>query len=539
MTKPRRGHPLQVVSIFNNSIVIHEQQLKSILDESHDAPVAVVSITGQGRQGKSFLANFIQQYSDSSWDTQDDQDWMKDIDMVHGFRFSSGYEAVTKGLVMWSQPMFVTIQEETVALLLIDCQGLFDSETTVEENKILCNLCCVLSSLLLLNVRSPFNESHLEYFSEIFDFGRIMFEKGRRSLQRLLIVLRDTTLGDTEDGVAEGHAWLKGFLEQEGMSRENQANRKSLTGAFESVNAFVFPPPPDVVNKSDFSGSLKDMKNSEEGKEFMASIDSFVKHLKTLTTSKVFDGSVLTGKGFLKTLKLLTRLLNSSVHLTASQLKTQVDAMRLQERLSHCIIILQEEVQETLVKLIVMSTDVTSTELAIKVEELFTSIRTNLSATFMEDDVVREIKEIEFDSFRGTPVYVFSQVIDKVIKSAKVKTEWLTKILRKGEETQKQYDDQVKDLEAQLEEIKANAQTQLKAIEAKYEERRLAMKLELDSIHNDFKLKAEKMKSAVEEDERRIQVELRRLENENHRLVDLCNERARVIQQLQGIMNLR
>lgn len=107
--------------------------LKRILlaDDVKDLPVAVVSIAGGFRMGKSFLLNFFLQYMRNS--TRDD--WMAEPNAkLEGFPWRGGSERATTGILMWPEVFVVTTTAgKKIAVLFLDTQGTFDGRSTVKD----------------------------------------------------------------------------------------------------------------------------------------------------------------------------------------------------------------------------------------------------------------------------------------------------------------------------------------------------------------------------------------------------------------------
>ncbi|KAF4529079.1 hypothetical protein B566_EDAN014454 [Ephemera danica] len=67
MSKPLRA--LTLVNYINNRLILHEDVLKKVLEseEARNRPVAIISVAGMFRKGKSFFLNFILRYLKSKF----------------------------------------------------------------------------------------------------------------------------------------------------------------------------------------------------------------------------------------------------------------------------------------------------------------------------------------------------------------------------------------------------------------------------------------------------------------------------------------
>lgn len=123
-----------VVATQNHTFELDEKALEEILlDESvRDKKVAVVSVAGAFRKGKSFLLDFFLRYLDREGTFAD---WVGgETEALEGFSWRGGSERDTTGILLWSKPYIKTLPNgEEIAVLLMDTQGAFDSSSTVKD----------------------------------------------------------------------------------------------------------------------------------------------------------------------------------------------------------------------------------------------------------------------------------------------------------------------------------------------------------------------------------------------------------------------
>ncbi|KAH7934016.1 hypothetical protein HPB49_020435 [Dermacentor silvarum] len=130
------GHELQIVRINEECIELDEVALKRILldDRVKDKPVAVVSVAGAFRTGKSFLLGFFLRYLHNLGRSV----WLGDPDApLRGFQWRDGCDRHTTGILVWNE-VFVyrsmesvrvvllqvkTSKGQEIAVLLMDTQG--------------------------------------------------------------------------------------------------------------------------------------------------------------------------------------------------------------------------------------------------------------------------------------------------------------------------------------------------------------------------------------------------------------------------------
>ena len=107
--------------------------------------IAVLSITGPYRSGKSFLANLI-------------------MNKMAGFKVGSTINACTKGLWVWGRPIPL---ENGRSLVVIDCEGLgsVEKDRTGNIDMKLFTLSVLLSSTIIYNTKHAISEDKIEELS--------------------------------------------------------------------------------------------------------------------------------------------------------------------------------------------------------------------------------------------------------------------------------------------------------------------------------------------------------------------------------------
>ena len=136
---------------LEDSFHLLDDNLSSILNKvPKDMKVSIVSVVGAFRTGKSFLLNFFLRYLRHGSADDLTEDWMiKDgpaltegnmneghVDDVTvnsaSFQWRGGQQRQTTGIWMWSEPFIKKDKQgNSVAVLLMDTQGMFDSDTSM------------------------------------------------------------------------------------------------------------------------------------------------------------------------------------------------------------------------------------------------------------------------------------------------------------------------------------------------------------------------------------------------------------------------
>ena len=291
------GEVLEGVHIDNGTFFVHEKNIVSILSKvDATTDVGVISIGGEFRKGKSFILNFFLQYLEwkqkhpdepsSRVIPEDELDevieaeshpWLKNVDRNFGFQFKSGTIRDTTGINLWSEPFVIKSKKsgKNTAVLLMDSQGLYDEETSDNDNVRLFTMVSMLSSTLMLNTPNGninFNQmTDLKYFMK-YASSSINIDDKLKLFQTLTFLVRDYDLGNGTFGWDAGNLLLNPFMHpNESQPEELKKMSSKLMKAFDQINAFALPFPGNGVTRKEFDGSLQDIDY-----EFLEHLQRFV-----------------------------------------------------------------------------------------------------------------------------------------------------------------------------------------------------------------------------------------------------------------------
>lgn len=339
-----QGEVLNIVEIQWNQtkgrtdFVVDEKNLTRILSKiTPDTEIGVLSIAGEFRKGKSFILNFFLEYlqylnahqknrpkrEDMVLDDSKLHDsirnrnhpWLRDIEKNFGFPFKSGIKRDTSGINVWSEPLIVPRESgKGLAILVMDSQGLYDKETSQDDNVKLFTLVSMLSSAIIMNTPGQINSeqlSQLHYFLKYASVG-ISIAPDVKLFQNISFLIRDYSLGDIEDdgkiltGWSAGHFMLKEFLdsEQPGVKSTGDALRR----CFQGINCFPLPFPGEYVTQKDYDGSLQKMK-----KDFLAGVQTYVVDIVDKLHSRKVLLETLRGGNFLSHIMSITDKMNQGL----------------------------------------------------------------------------------------------------------------------------------------------------------------------------------------------------------------------------------
>ncbi|KAL1421942.1 hypothetical protein MTO96_003934 [Rhipicephalus appendiculatus] len=149
---------------------------------------------------------------------------------------------------------------EEVAVLLMDTQGTFDSESTMKESVTIFSLSMMTSSVQIYNVMGNIKEDDLQHLQFFAEYGKLA-QKGNetRPFQKLLFLVRDWNWPDDfEFGSRGGRSLIESRLEiTEKQAAELKTLRQSVLSCFSDIDGFLLPypgredSPEDVMPDSD------------------------------------------------------------------------------------------------------------------------------------------------------------------------------------------------------------------------------------------------------------------------------------------------
>ncbi|CAG9565756.1 unnamed protein product [Danaus chrysippus] len=268
---PRTGaRGVQVVNTgAEHTFVLDEEALEQLLlqDDIKDRAAVVISVAGAFRKGKSFLLDFFLRYMHHKYGAGGGGgEWLGSEDEpLSGFSWRGGSERDTTGILMWSEIFKATLETgEKVAIILLDTQGAFDSESTVRECATVFALSTMLSSVQIYNLAQNIQEDDLQHLQLFTEYGRLALEDGGRTpFQRLQFVVRDWSFPyEAPYGAEGGQKILQRRLKvSDKQHPELQSLRKHITSCFSEIACFLMPHPGlKVATSPDFDGRLSDIE---------------------------------------------------------------------------------------------------------------------------------------------------------------------------------------------------------------------------------------------------------------------------------------
>ncbi|XP_042637476.1 atlastin-2 [Orycteropus afer afer] len=257
--------PVQIVLAHedDHNFELDEEALEQILLQEHirDLNIVVVSVAGAFRKGKSFLLDFMLRYMYN----KDSRSWIGGHnEPLTGFTWRGGCERETTGIQVWSEVFVIDRPDGTkVAVLLMDTQGAFDSQSTIKDCATVFALSTMTSSVQVYNLSQNIQEDDLQHLQLFTEYGRLAMEEiYQKPFQTLMFLIRDWSYPYEHSYGLEGG---KQFLDKRLQVKQNQHEelqnvRKHIHNCFSNLGCFLLPHPGlKVATNPSFDGRLKDI----------------------------------------------------------------------------------------------------------------------------------------------------------------------------------------------------------------------------------------------------------------------------------------
>ncbi|XP_030588537.1 atlastin-2 isoform X2 [Archocentrus centrarchus] len=259
------ARPVQIVVADEeeHSFSLQEEVLEQLLlqKEVQDLHVVVVSVAGAFRKGKSFLLDFMLRYMYK----QSSDSWLGgEEEPLTGFTWRGGCERETTGIQAWSEVFVVEKPDcSKVAVLLMDTQGAFDSQSTIKDCATLFALSTMTSSVQVYNLSQNVQEDDLQHLQLFTEYGRLAMEEVyKKPFQTLMFLIRDWSYPyEHPYGLEGGQSFLEKRLQvKQNQHEELQNVRKHIHSCFSNISCFLLPHPGlKVATNPHFDGRLRDI----------------------------------------------------------------------------------------------------------------------------------------------------------------------------------------------------------------------------------------------------------------------------------------
>lgn len=404
-------HPVQIISTGSNpddesnSFGLVGNNLSAILCKVPSGmKVSVLTVVGAFRSGKSFLLTFFLRYLANGNPNDLSEAWMhakgerlaegnvnqtaasqEEQDNLRGFAWRGGHERQTTGIWMWSEPFIwkSASSSEPFAILLMDTQGMFDNQTTMDVTVQIFGLSTLVSSYQIYNVDKRIQEDNLQHLACFSEYGRMALDDGNtkvvveaaddeqsdekinsksletessvnnqappptmqriqslseKPFQRIEFLVRDWQNFDAaidsleeqpEDEQNRTYIKLKeGMLEyfasvvDTRKAPDLQGTRDQISRCFEKVSCYLLPHPGTWVTKKTFDGSIDKIDYA-----FRAMLNRYVHVIfDEYLEPKRFNGREITAPELLTFMTVYTEMFSNSNGQKFPKAMTMLDA---------------------------------------------------------------------------------------------------------------------------------------------------------------------------------------------------------------------
>ncbi|XP_061652069.1 atlastin-1 isoform X1 [Phyllopteryx taeniolatus] len=305
-----RARPIQVLLVKDDhTFELDEAALSRILlaEEVRDREVAAISVAGAFRKGKSFLMDFMLRYMYN----QGSDNWLGQAEEpLTGFSWRGGSERETTGIQIWSEVFQVDRADGTkVAVLLMDTQGTFDSQSTLRDSATVFALSTMISSMQVYNISQNVQEDDLQHLQLFTEYGRLAMEETfLKPFQSMIFLIRDWSFPyEFPYGQEGGMKFLEKRLKiSENQHEELQNVRKHIHSCFTNISSFLMPHPGlKVATNPHFDGRIKEIDG-----EFISNLKILVPWLLSPRNIDVkeINGSKITCRGLLEYFKAYIKI---------------------------------------------------------------------------------------------------------------------------------------------------------------------------------------------------------------------------------------
>ncbi|CAK8686507.1 unnamed protein product [Clavelina lepadiformis] len=243
---------LNLVDITDqNRPKINLENLKEVLchPDARDRPVAIYSVAGPAKSGKSFLINlFLHYLCKGNTLIEGSEAYQDTLDTT--FVSGDGVRSTTKGIYITQTPIVLKTETKKcfeVAVFLMDVQGMFDLQQNSEVEKVLYGFSLLLSSVQFFNIRNNVDANHVATTNgcaELVGFA-VEDRNGGELLQRVCFLVRDWEFNAYQLGRLGGECYYKETV----MSDANEQVTSLPESFCEGVSCFLLPPPEREVRQ--------------------------------------------------------------------------------------------------------------------------------------------------------------------------------------------------------------------------------------------------------------------------------------------------
>lgn len=270
--------------------------------------IALISVVGKYRTGKSFLLNKIL------------------IEKVGAFKIGSTQKACTKGIWVYSKPKVITYNNNPMHIFFIDTEGLGAYDEDLNHDTKIFLVAILISSLFIFNSHGTIDESSINTLGFIINLSKylkINYDDNSNNCNKnnnidnnlleeyfpdFLWLLRDFTLKlvDKEGNNISSSQYLETALNQE-TSKDKAQIRKSIKGYFTKRDCY------SLIRPVEDERDLQNLENLDENmfrNEFIQQCNALRKRIFSNLTPKKINNKLLTGFNLISFLDNIVETIN-------------------------------------------------------------------------------------------------------------------------------------------------------------------------------------------------------------------------------------
>ncbi|GBB86955.1 hypothetical protein RclHR1_01340022 [Rhizophagus clarus] len=303
----REGSPIQLLNYRENSengkfgqILLNPKAL-NIIREINE-PLAIISVVGSFRRGKSWFANVLHGRHD-------------------GFDLGAKVEGCTRGIYMWSPPFKLTSEQlngEIIQkrVIVLDSEGIDDPSQDENWATKLFILCLVISSTFVYNINGIVGRDDIGKLHLMTDLSKFIKEPEYGDfLPRLVILLRDFSFENPDN-------FKDYFLKQ--MNRINTEAATAIHQFFCDFDVHGLSPP---GCKKRLLQHMEEVKTDELDEEFVEEVVKTVKSIYSHLPLKYIGSSTMQGISFVKFLENVVESMNNSETSTLLSIPSEYESI--------------------------------------------------------------------------------------------------------------------------------------------------------------------------------------------------------------------
>lgn len=119
-----------------------------------------------------------------------------ETESLKGFSWRSGLALNTKGIKIWDDVFLHTNETgQKIAIIVIDSQGLFDHQTSQQNNSKIFAIGTLVSSIQVFNISAQFQLDQLQHLQIAADYANVSkydnYQPSSKNFQKLVFLVRD------------------------------------------------------------------------------------------------------------------------------------------------------------------------------------------------------------------------------------------------------------------------------------------------------------------------------------------------------------